>query len=92
LSDEERSLGFIIAFVNNPNAVYSGHGSIVPAVIFPVRPGNLLIKVVRPDDNVIEYSHRIYGSYENDPYRPQWRPILIPIASAGIAVQAALKD
>jgi hypothetical protein len=57
-------------------------------VIYRLGMGDLVIKMTHPGGQS-EYSHRIYGTYQGGTDDADWRPILSPIESAAIAVQAA---
>lgn len=87
LTEEERTLGFIRALVNNPDFEFYGHGSIVPAVIFRLGNGDRIIKLSNPGGGV-EYSHQVYGTYGTGG-RADWMPVLVPFPNATIAIRAA---
>ncbi len=87
LTDAEQRLGYIRAYVNNPDFEYAGHSSLTTAVIFRLGRGDRIIKWRRPD-GVMEYSHQIFGTYGSGG-QPDWRPALVNFDDAGLAIRSA---
>jgi hypothetical protein len=61
LTVSEQELGFIKVYTNNHEAHYAGASSIVPAVLCPIRDGEIVLKVNAPCGDV-EYSHQRFAS------------------------------
>jgi hypothetical protein len=87
LTPQEESLGFFAAFLIAPDADYYGHDSIVPAVIYRLGDGDIIIKMNNPLGEV-SYSHQKFGTYGGIG-KADWKPVLVAIPSAEMAIAAA---
>lgn len=86
LTEQERRLGFVRAFVSNPTAGYKRQPSIVPAVVYRVRDGERIIKL-----STNEYSHQLFGRYVGtlaEELSPAWLPVDGPHRDAEVPVKA----
>jgi hypothetical protein len=61
LTPNEQELGFIKVYTPNHEAHYAGASSIVPAVVRPIRDGEIVLKVNTPWGDV-EYSHQRFAT------------------------------
>lgn len=103
LTDKEKKLGFVKAFVPNPQHQYYGHPSIMPAVILPLGKSNRLIKTNCPPPlsglnyptppSGCSYSHEVFGTYPHG--RPEdagWIPVGVGgMPDVELAIAAARK-
>ena len=89
LTPQESQAGFIRAYVSDPNHVYDGHGSIIPAVILPVRPGVRFLKLTNPSGGcsyvVQAYATYSFGSLED----AHWIPVVSGMPTVELAIAAA---
>lgn len=86
ITEKESQLGFIRAYVNNPDFEYMGHASFVIAVVRQLDKANRVIKLSNPSGDV-EYSHQVFGRYGSSG-RPDWMPILMPYPTPEMAINA----
>jgi hypothetical protein len=89
LSPQEATLGYIRAYVSNPQRHFYANGSIVPAVIRPIAAGLRLIKLSAPD-GTFSYPIQGYGSYGVSD-TPDWKPIISGVSNPKAAILSALK-
>jgi hypothetical protein len=84
LTTEEKELGFIRAFVSNPDFEFYGNGSLSPAVILVLGKGDRIIKL-----STGQYSHQTFGTYSSTSKRADWQPVCVPLPHPALAIRAA---
>src|SRR5262249_41610234 len=87
ITAKERSLGFEVVAVPNPQAGFAFEADKVMAVVLRLGLSDRIIKLNNPLTGLTEYQHQIYGTYTGSG-QPDWRPVQATFPSPDDAIQS----
>ena len=90
ITEHEVELGYMLAYVENPDREFAYHPSIHLRVIHPLDSGlDRVEKVINPD-GAVEYSHQAFGRHgTSSESQADWNPVSVPIPNPDLALRAA---
>ena len=88
LTAHEEVLGFQKVYILNPNAHFVANPNMIPAVIYDLGPGDVIIKFNDPISGGVDYSHQKFGTYGSIG-QAEWLPVCVSFPNPSIAITAA---